>query len=435
MRILLLSGDVWNDSSNGNNIYSNWFDGYDAEFANIYLSQGLPENKCCTHYFQVTDRMMLRSMFGIRAGKAFDYCSTTKNTQKELPNKLIAEQENTAFYTKIKKFASEPLRLARDILWSIGRYDEKALKCFIDNFNPDIIFCTHLFSIKYRRIELIIRTLSNAPMVAFTGDAEASLKNINYNPLYWARQLNLHRLYPAHVKIFKEYFTFSQAQCDEITAKYGVPSETLYKCADIKPFKEKQPNKIIRIVYAGRLYCNRWKTIAAIGEALTILNKDGKRAEVHVYSQDNLNEEQQKALSEKKYIYFMGCTHPSNLPNIYKNADIALHVESLDKKYKYATMHSFSTKIIDLMSSSCAIMAICWDHNNGWNYLKKENAAICISNYNEILPTMQRIVRCPQLLTEYAKKASECGAKNHSRQAIQQQITNVFTRIIKEYKK
>lgn len=72
----------------------------------------------------------------------------------------------------------------------------------------------------------------------------------------------------------------------------------------------------------------------------------------------------------------MGATNPANLPQIYKDADIALHVESFDKKYKYATVYSFSTKIIDLMASTCAIMAICWEQNNGWNYLKEEDAAI-----------------------------------------------------------
>ena len=32
MKILLVTGDVWNDSTNGNNIYTNWFKDYDAEF-------------------------------------------------------------------------------------------------------------------------------------------------------------------------------------------------------------------------------------------------------------------------------------------------------------------------------------------------------------------------------------------------------------------
>ena len=36
IRILIVSTDLWNDVSNGNNIQSNWFDEFDAEFANIY---------------------------------------------------------------------------------------------------------------------------------------------------------------------------------------------------------------------------------------------------------------------------------------------------------------------------------------------------------------------------------------------------------------
>ena len=41
MKILLLTIDVWNDSTNGNNCYTNWFENFDAEFANIYLGPGV----------------------------------------------------------------------------------------------------------------------------------------------------------------------------------------------------------------------------------------------------------------------------------------------------------------------------------------------------------------------------------------------------------
>ena len=36
MKILVLSYEAWNDITNGNNVTSNWFEGMDAEFANIY---------------------------------------------------------------------------------------------------------------------------------------------------------------------------------------------------------------------------------------------------------------------------------------------------------------------------------------------------------------------------------------------------------------
>lgn len=431
MKILLLTIDVWNDSTNGNNCYTNWFENFDAEFANIYLGPGIPENNICTKYFQVSDKMMLHSFCGVRAGRAFDMDASAK---KKAPNAVsqTVEAYDVSLYKRIKKYAGEPLRLAYDVLWGYGRYDFKAMQTFIDDFNPDIIFCPHLFSIKGRRIERIIHSMTNVPMVAFTGDVEASTKAISYNPLFWMRRLYLASLYGKHIKIFKQYFTFSASQCKDIQAKYSVPAEPLYKCVDLDEFQLKKPNKVIRMVYAGRLYCNRWKSISAIGDALKILNKDVLKAEVYVYSQDYLTKEQEAALSEDKYIHFMGATNPVNLLQIYKEADIALHVESFDKRNMYATMHSFSTKIIDLMASTCAIMAICWNQNNGWNYLKNEDAAICLSDYSQILPKLREVTDTPSILIDYACKAYDCGVRNHNREKIQKQIRDKFNKIIYE---
>ena len=145
-----------------------------------------------------------------------------------------------------------------------------------------------------------------------------------------------------------------------------------------------------------------------------------------------MTKEQEIALSEDKYIHFMGVTNPANLPKIYKEADIALHVESFDKKNMYATMHSFSTKIIDLMASTCAIMAICWDQNNGWNYLKNEDAAICLSDYSQILPKLREITENPRILVDYAYKAYDCGIRNHKREKIQKQLRDKFNKIVYE---
>ena len=431
MKILLLTIDVWNDSTNGNNIYTNWFEGFDAEFANIYLAPGIPENNICKKYFQVSDKMMIRSFFGAKAGQAFEMdASVDADNSCFIPQQ--AEANDITLYKRFKKHSSQVLRLAYDILWAYGRYDLRALKAFIDDFNPDIIFCPHLFSIKVRRIERIIHRMVNTPMVAFTGDIEASTKVFSCNPLLWMRVLYLASKYSKHVKIFKQYFTFSAAQCAEIQAKYGVPAEPLYKCVNLADFQPKTTNRIIRMVYAGRLYCNRWKTISAIGDALTELNRDTVKAEVFVYSQDNLTQEQIAALSEDKYIHFMGATSPTNLPQIYRGADIALHVESFDKKDRYRTMYSFSTKIIDLMVSSCAIMAICWDQNNGWNYLKNEDAAICLSDCSQILPKLREILENPDILSTYVWKAYSCGVRNHNRQKIQAQIRNKFAELIDE---
>lgn len=430
LRILVLSTDLWDDVSNGNNIQSNWFTGFDAEFANIYLVPGKPNNRICSRYFQVTDAMMAKSFFEKKAGYAFNWSPSKFDDSNEAATNV--EQENVGLYKKLRAHTGEWLRLTRDILWAYGRYDKKALKAFIDDFQPDIVFCPHLFSIKSRRIERIIRKMTNAPMIAFSGDAEASLNAINYNPLFWCRRLRDHLMYPAFVKKFAYYFTFSPRWCEMLTRKYGVPSEPLYKCIDGTSFEEKPVNDVIRLVYAGSLYCNRWKTLSVIGDAMKEINKDGKRMEMFVYSQSSLNEEQRAALSEDKCIHFMGCVSPAELPKIYKEADIALHVESFDRKFMLETEHSFSTKLTDLMMSTCAILAICWNQNSGFQYIKQNDAAICLSSYEEVLPKLKEIVNDPSVITSYARKAADCGIKNHNRQKIHAQIRSVFEKVIAE---
>ena len=126
-----------------------------------------------------------------------------------------------------------------------------------------------------------------------------------------------------------------------------------------------------------------------------------------------------------------GCVIPAELQEVYRHADIALHVESMDKKNRLTTRVSFSTKIIDLMASSCAILAVCWNRHCGYQYLLENDAAFCVDDYKKILPTLQRIVDNPALIAVYAQKAYECGRKNHTREKIQRQLKEKFEELMK----
>ena len=149
-----------------------------------------------------------------------------------------------------------------------------------------------------------------------------------------------------------------------------------------------------------------------------------------IYTQEALTDEQRKALCLENSVYMKGSVNPQQLKDVYRNADIALHVESMDKKNRLATRVSFSTKIIDLMASTCAILAVCWNRHCGYQYLRDNDAAFCVDNYSDILPMLQRIVDNPLLVQNYAQKAYECGRKNHTREKIQKQIRDKFEELI-----
>lgn len=430
MKILLITHEEWNDYVYGNGVLTNWFKGFDAEFAQIYLSPGLPNNTICKRYFHISDAQMLNSIMG--RGKAGREVSMPA-TQEEL-ELTKHDAQRVGIYGLFKKVSLSmygATMLLRDALWKMGRIDTNALKKFVEDFNPDVVFCPSMITPRMMMVEKMVSKMTKAPFVGFTADDEASLQQYRLSPLYWLRRLNIHYAFARHVKgFYKHYWTFSDEQAKEYSRKYGVPASTLYKCGDFPcTLVEKKIGDPIKLVYAGRLYCNRWRTLGEIGKALREINRNGTRMILDVYTVEQPTAEQKAALCPENSVYLHSKVTPSELKKIYEQADIALHVESFDKKYRLETRVSFSTKIIDLMASTCAILAICWNRHAGYQYLKAKDAAFCIDNYHDILPLLQRIADNPGLIREYARKAYNCGVENHRRELIQSQIKEKFEEI------
>lgn len=430
MRILLITDEEWNDAVYGNNVLTNCFEGFNAEFAQIYCSPGLPYNHICDRYFQITDAQMVRSLYtGKKAGGLI--LKPSQETEVNLSKVNVQRTGSYKWLKQLSLYMHTPMMMVRDAIWCWGRYDKKALKQFVDDFKPDVVFCPRMFTPKLRRLEKIVSTMTDAPFVAFTADNEASLNCYSWSPLFWLRRLAIHHSFKKHVGLYRHYFMFSEDQAQEYHQQYGLPTSCLYKCGSFaEKFEPKPLNNPIRMIYAGRLYCNRWKTLAAIGEALEKLNQDEERMILDVYTADVLTSKQERVLGGFKHLHVHAPITTSQLADEYKKADIALHVESFDKKYRLATRYSFSTKIIDLMASSCAILAICWEKHAGYQYLKKHDAALCVSDYEGILPLLQRISEQPSLIQEYAEKACQCGKENHTRHIIQNHINEIFVNIL-----
>lgn len=430
MKILLITAEEWNDYVYGNGVLTNWFTGFDAEFAQIYTSPGLPNNKVCSKYFQIDERQMVKSLYSnTKAGREV---KMPTNERGQDAAKCNAQRKGIyGIFKKLSLWMHTLIVMLQDFIWMTGRYDKAALQRFIDGYKPDVVFCPQLGNPKMWRLEKLVKGMTDVPFVAFTGDDEASYQQVSKSPLFWLRRWYCHNGLKNSVKIFSHYFMHSKEQAQDYTNEYGVPTSTLYKCGDFyNEFVKKSVGSPIRLVYAGRLYCNRWKTLAEIGKALHEINKHGERMVLDIYTQETLTNEQRKALCPENSVYMKGSVNPQQLKEVYRNADIALHVESMDKKNRLATRVSFSTKIIDLMASSCAILAVCWNRHCGYQYLRDNDAAFCVDNYSDILPMLQRIVDNPSLVQNYAQKAYECGRKNHTREKIQKQIRDKFEELI-----
>ena len=423
MKILVLSNEVWNDRINGNNVTSNWFEGMDAEFANIYASPDEPLNNCCQRYFQITDSMMLKSIIKReKAGFALpirDYKSNDRTT--------VAEAEPKRLYRFLKSISGPFLRLVREELWLLGRYDLAKMKQFIDDFQPDVIFSERMASCKMLRLEKLVGQLTEAPMFAFTGDDEYSLRQLSFSPFFWLNRFMVRRRLRENVKHYKIYYTLSEEQKVYYERIFGCKCKLLYKCGEFDgAYQERKIHDPIRLIYAGKFYCNRWKMLRDIADTIREINRNDVKMTLEIYTKDTPTKKQNILLNDGRSSFIKGAVTQEELRKIYHKADIALHVESIDLKYKLATRFSFSTKIIDCIFSGCAVMAYCWDQHSGLTYLKSKDAGICVSSEQELKSVLHQICCDTGMICTYSRKAYLCGQKNHNRQQVQEMLLKEF---------
>jgi hypothetical protein len=422
MKILVLTDEVWNDKLYPNNVLTNWFQGFPAVIANIYLAGGTPDNKCCQRYYQITDRMMIKSLFTkTKAGHTFHL--EESKPQESLPfSDSYPEDEGKALNFIKNKLPTEMLRLVREGIWLMGRYDITGLKDFIADFQPDVIFSLRYASLKVLRFERLLLSLSDKPMFVFTGDDEYTLTQLSFSPFYWLRRILIRKALKRNAVHYYKYYTLSEEQSFLYKKEFHVSTGVLSKCSSFNTYTKKPVHNPLILIYAGRLYCHRYKTLLAVKEALKVINKNKVHMVLHIYSRDKLSKKYVKLLDDNRNSHLHPPVSPDELKQIYCNADIALHVESFDMKNKLLTKYSFSTKIVDCLASSCAVLAICPKIHAGYVYLKKQESAICVSSLKEVKRTLTEVCKKKRLIMEYQKKAWFCGQRNHQKQHVQQML-------------
>lgn len=427
MKVLIISHELWSENNNGGNVLSNLFSGFDAEFAQLYCSPGIPNNKICKRYFQITDSMVVNGLFrNQKVGKALNF--------KEYPysstNNIVSDFDESKWYFKLfKKFRFSIFETIRELIWKFAPWQSKELDDFILGFNPDVIFAPCYGHMYMLRINRYVKKITRANMISYISDDSYSLRQFNLSPFYWLNRLMTRISIKRTFRDYSLVYTMTDEQSKELTKSLGANMKVLMKGGDFSGECEKvKVNDPIRIVYAGGIYINRWKILASIGETLKQVNSDRVRMQLDIYTQNETTEKQRQLLNDNQNIFLHSAISQTELANVYKLSDIALHVESFELKYRLLTRLSFSTKIVDCLASSCAVMAISWKEHSGLKYLQKEDAALCINEISTLHDTLQSIVNNPEIIIAYANKAWECGKRNHQIGQIRQDLYNDFVR-------
>lgn len=419
LKVLIVSFECWRDDTNGGSVLSNLFEEQDMELAQIYCKPGLPQNRACRRYYRMDDKMALKGCFSrSRAmGEILDYSvwpnhSTQKGTEKK-------------FYDFFRKHDWAVFQIIRETIWWIAPWKNQKLKDFIEQFAPDVIFAPCYANLFMLRLDRWVKQVAKVPMVSYISDDNYSLKQMRFSPFYWIHRFLIRRSIRKTARKYALMYTMTEAQAQELSKELHVDMKILRKCGE--PFaSDANADKVekreqVRFIYAGGTYLGRDEILVEVAQALTRIKKDeGIDCRLDIYTTSPMKSKIKKILNDGQCSFVHEPVTMDVLKKRYAQSDVALHVESFKKKYALQTRLSFSTKIVDCLASGCAILAICPSINAGWQYLKQEDAAVCIDDLDAIYQAVHTLICRKKERESYSQKARCCILRNHNKVNIKQ---------------
>lgn len=420
MNILIISYEAWCETSNGGNVLSNIFSAFsDAELAQIYCSGALPQNSICRKYFQISESMLLSGQKG-RKLEEKDYSADGSAETEALENRINS---------RIPGVFKNASLLARELMWSVFNWKTNELESFIRDFKPDLIFAPCYYYYHVSKVALYAKDIAGCPMISYISDDNYSLRQLCFYPSFYINRLITRKWIRRHLTACSLIYTMTQMQKTEYEKIFRRPMKLLCKSASFDRLNT-SPGEPVRFIYAGSLYLNRWKVLAALSDALALANERQIKAQLHIFSGTELSARMEKKLNDGRNAVFHGLISYHELEEWYKKSDVAVFVESFDLKNRLVTRLSFSTKIIDCLSSGCAVLAIGPENQGGMAYLKDNDAAICVNDIHDLSLVIRKIINDPTLITEYSRKANQLGKKNHLKENIEKELRQDFCDVV-----
>ena len=423
MRILFVSSSPVNRQTSIGNSFLNLFDGFDAEFYSLYSRTGYPDKKI-NSAFRIADAQLVKKIFNRKkmGKKVENYEETT------LEDKSAQKLETT-----VKLNQSQLKYIARDAVWKLAPWKNENLRAYIEEVNPDLIFSVLSSNSAVNDMAAYAAKISGAKVILYAWDDNYSYP-YSKSPLLRAAQFFRRKKMRKTAALASDLFVISDIQKYDYEKIFSRECKVITKGADFSKREEKPVlhNNPLKILYAGNLALGRSETISHITKALEKINRDGKKAELRIYSATPLTDEQKKAMADSSNSFFMGSVSALEVQKLQSEADILIHAESFKEEYFNLIHYSFSTKLVDCFHSAKCIFAVGPEKAASIDCLIKNDAAVVAKSDDEIYEKLNRLINDKNMIDEYAAKAWEYGKKSFDRVNIQRLLKESIEKVLQK---
>jgi glycosyltransferase involved in cell wall biosynthesis len=406
-KILVVSNNCFSDTNNNGKTLASFFANYPAnKVAQLYFSAEIPRVKRYTKHFRISDRDVLKGLVlrkGIVGGPVLP---STEEKKGRVP-------ANNDGFLKLKR--SNILRLYREIMWKTGIWRTKALDCWLDDFNPDVVFFVAGDSgFAYDIVSYVKNRYSTRLIVYITDDYILPRRTIS--PFWWIRRHLIMAKMRSAIQTCDLLYTISPEMREVYKCIFGVDSRIIMNmAASLKDEKIRTNEKTtINMVYTGGLHYNRYKTLGALAKAVRKYNEmptTTRHVYLRVYSQQGANNEILSLINVENASSFCGALDAEGVKRVLNQSDILVHVEAFDRRSTESTRLSISTKIPEYMSIGKPILAIGPAQVASMKYL--EDCAYCVTRLSQLESRLSYLIETDELKEMLSKKALEKYYNNH----------------------
>lgn len=353
------------------------------ELCQLYVrpvAQELIDFDFCSSYYCVSDWDVLNKLaFRSKScgGEIHHHTALTADTSFNYASKSV------------KKFGDKKglAGILRDILWSTNVWRNSALKSWLLEQAPDIIFVDGGGDCYIYDIALFVSDLLSIPMVYYVTD-DYVIYPIDKTVLQKIHHRTVSNKISEVISKSIYRYAIGEYMAGEYRNHFKCDFDYVMNAIDVLPYSNiPAKSSDIIVSYFGSLGLNRDKSIARLGALSKGLFS------IHVYSFNISDEQRQLFLGSG--VEYMGSLKSEGLSAAMYNSDVLLHVESDDDESRAFTKLAVSTKIPEYLMHSrmilgygpaeVASMKILSDNNIGLVIGSDESTEEIIKKLKEIL--------------------------------------------------
>lgn len=423
-KVLVVSYNCFSQSVSTGRTLANLFWGWDKKaIAQLYMSNEIPDNDVCYHYYRVTDIDIInRLRRKITAGVVHPMKFSYKNKQYDETDK--------ALYHKLKVMKEKrkiKMKLYRSFLWNLGLWKSSGYYQWLDQFQPEIIVVMAGENYFVDKIGLDISKRYSVPILVY--DCENyQFKNYSRHGIHGILfQALLNRSFKKLMNRTNHVIFNNQSLRKLFQKRYNMNASVVYISSILDSRYSDNSNKTLRISYLGNIQ-SRYKSLIEI--AKTIKKIDNKLSlDVYGKAEDELARQEIINCRELDYHGFVSY---QEVLEIIAQSDILVHCESFDQDEIIDKRFAFSTKIADTLASGSCFFVYAPKSNAAAQYLMKKRAACVVTEEGQLENKLKGIIENSELRSRYRKNALKIAKENHDIQRNADKVYEIIQQVVNE---